>query len=150
LFTVINPSAVEGANIPRLAGSPEASYRAFHQANIDKRSKVKVPEGWPRKLWYLGALVSLTTTGRFGSIRGGKVAVGKDGKRLYILRASPPASGDSSRIAEIQYRPPAKSARAGAIYVHKFDNPPNLVNRGGGFYEIAGQGLKLTRRGIVG
>ena len=143
----VNPSPVEGAHLKRLAGSPEASYRAFHQVNVDKRSKVKVPEGWPRKLWYLGALVSLLTDDH-RRISGGKVAVAGDGKHLFILGSETRLT--ACRVEEIQYHPPAKSKRAGAIYVHKFDNPPYLYNRGGGNYEIAGQGLKLTRRGIVG
>jgi len=153
-----NP-AVGGARLKRLSGGPEKSYRGFHGAPVDSAREVKVPADWPRKLWMLGRMdemhVSLDPQREGGlgmKLHGGTVAVGPRNGRLYIIGAMPPLkAGTVGLVKEISYTPPKRSGKAfGGSYVHAFDRPPRLTGRGGRFLEVSGQGLKLTRRGIVG
>jgi len=150
---------VEGARLKRLSGGPEKSYRGFHGAPVDSAREVKVPADWPRKLWMLGRMdemhVSLDPQREGGlgmKLHGGTVAVGPRNGRLYIIGAMPPLkAGTVGLVKEISYTPPKRSGKAfGGSYVHAFDRPPRLTGRGGRFLEVSGQGLKLTRRGIVG
>jgi hypothetical protein len=156
---VPNPSRVEGARLKRLSGGPEKSYRGFHGAPVDSAREVKVPADWPKKLWMLGRMdemrVSLDPQREGGlgmKLHGGTVAVGPRNGRLYIFGAMPPLkAGTVGLVKEISYTPPKRSGKAfGGSYVHAFDRPPRLTGRGGRFLEVSGQGLKLTRRGIVG
>jgi hypothetical protein len=153
----VNPSPVEGARLKRLSGGPEKSYQGFHGREVDSAREVRVPADWPRKLWTLGRLNELIiSSGRRGDLgvklHGGTVAVGPRNGRLYVIKAMPPLKAEVKSLArEISYTPPSSSGRSfGGSYVHHFDRPPQVKSRGGGFLEVAGQGLKLTRRGIVG
>jgi hypothetical protein len=150
---LVNPSIAEGADIPKLPASEARSYNLFHGVAVGARRNVKAPRSWPRKLWALGKLVSLTVKG--GRLSGGAIAVCRRNNRLFIIGAKPgPAPRQYSGAGEIAYAVPRRSGRSFAggrgAYVHPFDNPPAVKSYGGGFFVIAGRGLKVTRQGIVG
>ena len=124
-----------------------AGFRMFHDADPDKAFKVSVPDGFPRKLYMIGRLAKLVTDR--GTVSGGVLAAG-GGDRMYVLGASKNLAG-SARARQVEYIPPKNSRKAGALYFHKFTHAPLVTRHGsGGNYTIAGQGVKLTPRGIVG
>lgn len=150
-----NTNKVEGVRLKKLPNDPARSYRGFHGVPVRGGKRVMVPEGWPRKLWHFGKLVEMLVEvhaeGLLPRLRGGTLAGCPRNDRLFILGASPVYKpGIIGRVTEIQYTVPGRSRREQATYVHSFDNPPQVRSLGGGYYVVTGQGLKLTRRGIVG
>jgi hypothetical protein len=128
--------------------SASSGYRMFHGKNPDKAYRTKVPKGFPRKLWFLGTLKRLELSD--GTVlRGGAVAAGS-GNRIYLLGAKGKPKSKSARVKQIEYKPPPNSQKAGAVYYHPFKRPPAIKAYGRGYYAIAGRGVRLTPRGIIG
>lgn len=127
---------------------PAQGYRMFHEADPDRAYKALVPDSFPEKLYMIGRLVKLQLAGG-GTITGGVLCAG-GGNRMYIVgaRKGGPAGG---RAVQVEYIPPKASRKHGACYYHKFKRPPAVRRVGaGGYYTVAGKGVMLTPRGIVG
>ncbi len=137
---------VQGLANPK-SQTAKAGFKMFHDANPDKAYKVKVPDSFPKRMYAIGKLHKLVLSN--GTVlRGGMVAAG-GGDRLYLLGVTGSAPA-TCRVKQIEYVPPRVSTKAGATYYHPFRHPPTLRNKGRGFYTLAGKGVKLTPRGIVG
>lgn len=128
--------------------SAGAGYRMFHGKNPDQAYKTKVPKGFPRRLWFLGKLHRLELTD--GTVlKGGVVAAGT-GNTIYLLGVKGKPRKKTARVKQIEYRPPKNSQKAGAVYYHPFKRPPSIKDYGRGYFRIAGKGVKLSPRGIIG
>lgn len=129
--------------------TPAQGFQTFHHAAPDRTRRVKVPQGWPTKLWMLGALkLLILSSGK--RIRGGTVCAAT-GNRMFIVNANYTGRlGPGERATQIEYVTPSVSERAGPVWFHPFDNPPPVKEAGHGFLTLAGKGIRLTRRGIVG
>jgi hypothetical protein len=129
--------------------TPHQGFETFHGASPDRSRRVKVPKGWPRKLWMLGSLKLLELkSGR--RISGGTVCAAT-GNRIYIINAHYTGRlSPGERAAQIEYIAPSVSERAGPVWFHPFDKPPSVRETAHGFLTLTGKGLRLTRRGIVG
>jgi hypothetical protein len=135
----------------RKAKNPGASkgYKTFHGRAPKTATSIKVPKGFPRKLWKLGK--HARTILKSGEIlRGGTVAAGS-GNTIYLLGVRAAGNGPAKgRVAQIEYTPQKNSARHGPTYFHTYKSPPAIRRAGKGFYIIRGARQKLTSRGIVG
>jgi len=129
--------------------TPAQGFQKFHHAAPDRTRRVKVPAGWPTKLWMLGSLkLLILSSGR--KIHGGTVCAAT-GSRIFIVNANYTGRlGPGERATQIEYVTPSVSERAGPVWFHPFDNPPPVREAGHGFLTLAGKGIRLTRRGIVG
>jgi hypothetical protein len=129
--------------------TPADGFRTFHHADPDRNRAVQVPKGWPRQLWMLGSLKKLElASGQV--VRGGTVAASR-GNKMYVLGAR--YSGKlcpRARAVKIEYVTPSVSERAGPVWYHPFKRPPAVREWTRGYLTLAGKGIKLTRRGIVG
>jgi len=133
----------------RINPTPHRGFQTFHHAKPDRTRKVNVPKGWPTKLWMLGSLkLLILSSGK--RIHGGTVCAAT-GSRIYIINANYAGRfGPGERATQIEYVTPSVSERAGPVWFHPFDNPPPVREAGHGFLTLAGKGIRLTRRGIVG
>lgn len=122
-------------------------HKMFHDAHPDRAYKVKVPKGFPRRMWMLGKLKGITTTGG-RKLSGGYVAAGK-GNTIYLLDVRR-GGFDKDRVAVIEYDPVKPSKKAGPVYYHPYKTPPSIKRVAKGFYIIRGPKQKLTPRGIIG
>jgi hypothetical protein len=129
--------------------TPRQGFETFHGAAPDRSRRVKVPPGWPTKLWMLGRLkLLILKSGR--RISGGTVCAAA-GNRIYIVNAHYTGRlSPGERAAQIEYVTPSVSERAGPVWFHPFDSPPSVRETVHGFLMLTGKGLRLTRRGIVG
>ena len=135
---------------PRRKKNPCATskrHKMFHDANPDRAYKVKVPKGFPRRMWMLGKLKGITTTdGR--KLSGGYVAAGT-GNTIYLLDVRR-GGFTSGKVAVIEYDPVKPSRKAGPVYYHPYKTPPSIRRVAKGFYIIRGANQKITPRGITG
>ena len=131
----------------------DKAYRAFHDRNPDRAVKTKAPASFPRKLWMLGKLHKVTDRSGRVMLTGGILAAGRFGAApLFILGARAHGAAGRFIAGMTEYIPQRPSKRVGPIYFHEHSGRrPVIVTRAApGYYKVAGGGLRITRRGIVG
>jgi hypothetical protein len=131
----------------------DKAYRAFHDRNPDRAVKTKAPASFPRKLWMLGKLHKVTDRSGRVMLTGGILAAGRFGAApLFILGARAHGAAGRFTAGMTEYIPQRPSKRVGPIYFHEHSGRrPVIVTRAApGYYKVAGGGLRITRRGIVG
>jgi len=126
-----------------------AGYKKFHGNPPDKGLEIKVPEGFPTKLWLLGD--HHRTVLESGSVLSGGLVCAGTGNTIYLVGVKKNAApGKSGRVTQIEYTPRKNSGKHGPTYYHPYKTPPKITKVKAGYYIIRGARQKLTSRGIIG